>query len=94
MNSPWPLDTCDIFHHSWLRQAEGFELKYLLSTAVGVFVVKHLCTIVYRLYFSPLAAFPGPKLAASTSLYEFWFDYVKSATYFAEIERMHKVYGK
>lgn len=49
--------------------------------------------IIYRLYFSPLAKFPGSKLAAATGWYEFYFDYWKNGKYIFEIERMHQVYG-
>ncbi|KAF2866566.1 cytochrome P450 [Massariosphaeria phaeospora] len=59
----------------------------------GVLVAQYVLRVIYRLWFSPLAGFPGPKLAAMTSLYEFYFDYFKKATYCFEIERMHKVYG-
>jgi len=50
---------------------------------------------VYRLFFSPLAKFPGPKLAALTSLYEGYYDCLKDGggRYWAEITRMHEEYG-
>lgn len=50
-------------------------------------------TAVYRLYAHPLSGFPGPKLAAVTFLYEFYYDVVKSGMYLWEIERMHEKYG-
>ena len=49
---------------------------------------------IYRLYFAPLAGFPGPKLAAATGWYEFWYDFVLKGKYIFEIEKMHKKYGK
>ena len=52
-----------------------------------------ICKAIYRLYAHPLAGFPGPKLAAMTSLYEFYYDVVKSGMYLWEIERMHEKYG-
>lgn len=60
---------------------------------IGVLALQYICRVIHRLYLSPLANFPGPKFAAATSLYEFYFDYVKQAKYCFEMERMHKVYG-
>lgn len=50
--------------------------------------------VIYRLYFHPLSKFPGPKLAALTSLYEFYYNVVLGGRYLWEIERMHEKYGK
>jgi hypothetical protein len=61
---------------------------------VILLLLKLVCTILYRLFFSPLASFPGPKLAAATSLFEFYFDYFKEGTYCYEIEKMHREYGQ
>ena len=49
--------------------------------------------VIYRLYLSPIAHFPGRKLAALTFWYEFYFDVIKRGSYFWEIEAMHKTYG-
>jgi hypothetical protein len=48
---------------------------------------------VWRLIWSPLSKFPGPKLAALTLWYEFYFDVVRGGMYIWEIERLHKIYG-
>jgi hypothetical protein len=50
--------------------------------------------IVWRLYFSPVAKFPGPKLAAVTFWYELYFDVVEHGSCVYEIERMHRIYGE
>ncbi|KAI2700473.1 hypothetical protein CBS147332_8084 [Penicillium roqueforti] len=49
--------------------------------------------IIYCLYFSPLAGFPGPRLAAATSLYEFYFDVVRGGQFMFELDRLHDKYG-
>ena len=48
---------------------------------------------IYRLYLSPIAQFPGRKLAALTLWYEFYFDVVKRGSYVWEIKKMHEEYG-
>lgn len=57
-------------------------------------VAGYILCAVYRLYLSPLAKFPGPKLAALTLWYEFFFDVVRTGTYMAEIKKMHEIYGE
>lgn len=52
-----------------------------------------LLVAIYRLYLHPISKFPGPKLAAVTSLYGFYFNVVKGGRYLWEIEKMHKKYG-
>ncbi|EAW12902.1 cytochrome P450 [Aspergillus clavatus NRRL 1] len=49
--------------------------------------------IVYRLFLHPLSRFPGPKLAAISSLPEFYHDVLRGGRYIWEIERMHEKYG-
>ncbi|KAJ5392278.1 hypothetical protein N7509_007768 [Penicillium cosmopolitanum] len=49
--------------------------------------------ILYNLYFHPLSKFPGPKLAACSHLYEFYFDIIKNGMFMQEISRIHEVYG-
>jgi hypothetical protein len=59
-----------------------------------VFAVVYLAYgITWRLLWSPLAKFPGPKLAAVTLWYEFYYDVIKNGRYMWEIEKMHTKYG-
>ena len=47
-----------------------------------------------RLLLSPIAGFPGPKIAAVTGWYEFYYDYFLKGMYLYEIEKMHEKYGE
>ena len=49
--------------------------------------------IVYRLYLSPIANFPGPKLAAVTFWYECYYDVLKGGRYSWKIADLHEKYG-
>ncbi|KAL1595330.1 hypothetical protein SLS60_010021 [Paraconiothyrium brasiliense] len=49
--------------------------------------------LVYRLKFAPLAGFPGPKLAAITGWYEFYYDWWLGGKYLFHIEKLHQEYG-
>ncbi|KAE8328708.1 cytochrome P450 [Aspergillus sergii] len=48
---------------------------------------------LYRLFLSPIAAFPGPPLARLTYLTQWYYDWVKDGQYYLQIEEMHKKYG-
>lgn len=74
------------------------EMAALLSVqnlciAAGAFVIYLVCTIVYRLCFSPLAKFPGPKLAALTTWYEIYFDVIDGPRFPWVVEELHQRYG-
>ncbi|KAF2250067.1 cytochrome P450 [Trematosphaeria pertusa] len=57
------------------------------------FLAHRLMVIIYRLFISPLAKFPYPKVAAATGLYEQYFNVVRKGRYVFEIERLHNAYG-
>ena len=50
--------------------------------------------VIHRLFFHPLAAFPGPKLAAFTVLYETYYDVWKGGKYIFKLNELHRRYGK
>ncbi|KAI0849536.1 trichodiene oxygenase [Daldinia vernicosa] len=67
--------------------------SYAWWIASAVPIVFFLIKCFYNLYLHPLSRFPGPKLAAIGSYYEFWFDVIKDGQYLWEIARMHEIYG-
>lgn len=65
----------------------------MLTFCVVILVIYWASVAVYRLYFHPLAKFPGPKRAAVTHLYEVAWDYFGNGGYLFEIQKMHQKYG-
>lgn len=68
-----------------------FQTLALFAAAVAIgyaFVLG-----VQRIYFHPLSKFPGPKLAAATLWYEFYYDVVRDGRWVWRIKEMHDVYG-
>ena len=62
--------------------------------AVLVFLLYLLSLALYRLVLSPIAKFPGPKLAALSNWYEFYWDVVKQGQFTFHIQQLHKQYGE
>jgi hypothetical protein len=46
------------------------------------------------LFWSPVAGFPGSKLAALTFWYEFYYDVIKQGQYTFKIKELHEKYGE
>ncbi|KAF7954756.1 uncharacterized protein EAE97_000015 [Botrytis byssoidea] len=67
----------------------GHSLLIFITTLL----VYQVTLVVYRLYFSPLAKFPGPKLAAASLWYEFYYDVWCDGQFTFKIRELHKVYG-
>ncbi|KAG8160990.1 hypothetical protein KVR01_009254 [Diaporthe batatas] len=68
----------------------------LLQVIVTTLLVAALLTIggaIRRLFFHPLAHIPGPRLAALTWWYEFYFDVIQPGQYVFKIQELHKRYG-
>lgn len=57
-------------------------------------IIYYATLIVYRLYFHPLASFPGPKLAAISRWYEAYYDVIQGGQYTPKIVQLHKQFGE
>ncbi|PTB62735.1 cytochrome P450 [Trichoderma citrinoviride] len=67
-------------------------MLFLISLLGGILLWQLLLSMYY-LWFSSLSHIPGPKLAAGSLLYEFYYEVVCSGQYTRKIEKMHEVYG-
>ncbi|KAK2823862.1 hypothetical protein FQN49_007546 [Arthroderma sp. PD_2] len=69
----------------------------LFTPLVAAVVISSFAYVVgnaiYQVWFSPLSRFPGPKLAAATYLYEFYYDAILKGRYIFKIKELHEEYG-
>lgn len=84
---------------SFRESKEQFQRGELLRASTyapvlcGLIVLYLSYLAIYRLYLSPVAKFPGPKLAALTFWYEAWYDVAKGGQYTFKLAELHKKYG-
>ncbi|KAI9041023.1 putative Cytochrome P450 [Aspergillus affinis] len=66
---------------------------WILQTTAVAFAVWTVGEAIRRLYFHPLAPIPGPRLAALTWWYEFYYDAIQPGHYVFKIQELHRQYG-
>lgn len=71
-----------------------FISLHSILLVIFFFILYLVWVASYRLYLSPIAKFPGPKLAALTFWYELYHDVIRPGQYTWEIAKMHEQYGK
>ncbi|KAK2823885.1 hypothetical protein FQN49_007522 [Arthroderma sp. PD_2] len=71
----------------------SFNLPVIFTILGGSYVLYSVGLVIYNLYFSPLAKFPGSKWVAATYWPEFYYDWWRNGKYLFEIEKMHNKYG-
>ncbi|KAL8745471.1 MAG: hypothetical protein Q9190_002381 [Brigantiaea leucoxantha] len=68
-----------------------------MPSVLGLFAVGFplylLTLVIYRLFLSPLARFPGSKLTAASGWYETYLDVYRGGQFTFRIEEWHKRYG-
>lgn len=69
-----------------------YTLVWGPAVALVLLIGYLLLQAIHRLYWSPLARFPGPRWAAMSSIYEFYFDVWKPGMFVWEIERLHRLW--
>jgi hypothetical protein len=70
------------------------ESGFLFGVAAALLFCYSLCGALYRLVLSPIADFPGPRLAALSFWYEFYYDVILQGRYTWKIKELHERYGK
>ena len=68
-------------------------LLWLWFPASVALIVYLASLYLYRLFFHPLTKFPGPKLAALSNWYEFYYDVLLQGKFTTHLQELHKQYG-
>lgn len=69
---------------------------FALITPTIIGAIALTCATVFitsRLYLHPLSKFPGPKIAAVSRWYEFYYDVVLGGAFVGHLPELHKKYG-
>ncbi|KAH9907811.1 cytochrome P450 [Xylariomycetidae sp. FL2044] len=65
----------------------------ICAYALLFFVSYKALIYIQRLFFHPLSAFPGPRICAASTLYEFYWDAVQRGRFWAALPALHDKYG-
>jgi hypothetical protein len=76
------------------EELQKIKWPTIVATLAGIWFVNIVGLVIYRLYLSPIAKFPGPKLAAVTSWYEFYYEVIQKGRMSFHVQDLHKKYGK
>ena len=76
-----------------VRVFKDGDITSILTATFGLGFLYTIGQIVYSLYFSPLAKFPGPKIAAITRWYEAYYEIILKGQYEFKIKEWHDKYG-
>jgi hypothetical protein len=74
----------------------GFSLISILVALFASFILYLVALSIYRLYFSPIASFPGPKYTALTLWVEFYYEVIHQGggQFSKKIAEWHEQYGR
>lgn len=62
--------------------------------AVGLYSLFFVTLIFYRRFFHQLSHVPGPLLAKTTYLYEWYYDLYLKGQFTFHLKRLHQAYGQ
>ncbi|KAG6033497.1 hypothetical protein E4U19_006446 [Claviceps sp. Clav32 group G5] len=78
----------------WLQQTRHeLSWTWTLLTACIALTSPLVLKGIYNVYFHPLRNIPGPKLAALTDFYAFYWNWIRDEGYSKQFSRMHEQYN-
>lgn len=76
-----------------LARLPDIDIYTCIVAAVLAWLLWQMLQGVSRLYLHPLSTFPGPPIAAVTSLYKAYIDVVARSSFVHTLEKLHGKYG-
>jgi hypothetical protein len=74
---------------------EGYSSTFIIACSLISYLFLHrVYRISYDLYLHPLAHISGPKLAATTYLYQGYSSLVGGSHFYIQVGKLHESYGK
>ena len=70
---------------------ENSKLSFVALYLVLGSILYFIAVVIYRLYFSPVACFPGSKLTAATGWVETYYDVVNARVYMILTESLKEL---
>lgn len=77
-----------------MHSLDNGAVGVLLSAALATFIAYAVYTAIYNVYFHPLAEFPGPRLAATTTYWKAYLECILSRSFCHELVDLHARYGE
>ena len=78
---------------AWDSARDSVPKPTVVQAVFAAWILYLVWLAVSRLYLSPLAKFPGPKLAALSRWYEAYYEIIKGGQYTFKIDQLHDAYG-
>ena len=85
----YQYDNCSVNMDRLSRPSIALPLILSIGSCLYLIALR-----IYRLYLHPLANFPGPKLAALSRWYEFYYKVPRKGNFTLHIPDLHRKYGK
>lgn len=77
-----------------MQALENGIASVLFPAIVASFVAYAVYTTIYNVYFHPLAHFPGPPLAATSTCWKAYVECIANRSFCHELVGLHARYGK
>nr|AFO67561.1 elymoclavine monooxygenase [Epichloe inebrians] len=77
----------------WLYQAQCPSWTWIMFTACISITFPLVMIGIYNIYFHPLRNVPGPKLAALTNFYAFYWNWIRDEGYSRQFQSLHTYYN-